>query len=99
MIFVRRTEEETTLRSENALPVRMLLFSVLREHVGAGHLEMNLRPDAAAADLLDAFFLQFPQVQALRPTVRIAINSEYASPETRLRPGDEVALITPVSGG
>ena len=29
----------------------------------------------------------------------MSVNQEYAGPATRLRPGDEVALLPPVSGG
>jgi molybdopterin synthase sulfur carrier subunit len=31
--------------------------------------------------------------------VRIAVNHELASPETPVRPGDEVAMFPPVTGG
>ncbi len=34
-----------------------------------------------------------------RMPVRMAVNRDYASPETPLGPGDELALIPPISGG
>jgi molybdopterin converting factor small subunit len=31
--------------------------------------------------------------------VRVAINQQFASPETPLQPGDELAFLPPISGG
>lgn len=81
------------------LTVRVLLFSVLRERIGAYEVDLLLEQGATGADLLDAFFGEFPHVGAYRPTVRLAVNAEYASLETPLGDMDEVAIITPVSGG
>ena len=36
---------------------------------------------------------------AFRSSVRLARNGEYARPDERFEPNDEVALIPPVSGG
>ena len=33
------------------------------------------------------------------PDLKIAVNQRYAAPDTRVRPGDEVALFPPVTGG
>ncbi|RYF62770.1 MAG: MoaD/ThiS family protein, partial [Cytophagaceae bacterium] len=32
-------------------------------------------------------------------SILVAVNSEYAEPDTLLNPSDEIALIPPVSGG
>jgi molybdopterin synthase catalytic subunit/molybdopterin converting factor small subunit len=42
---------------------------------------------------------RLPQLQQFRHAVALAVNYEYSGSETRLRDGDEVALIPPVSGG
>jgi molybdopterin converting factor small subunit len=42
---------------------------------------------------------QFPALRAMEGRLLFAANAEYASPECRLQPGDELALIPPVSGG
>lgn len=41
----------------------------------------------------------YPSLTALRGTARLARNQEYASPSAVFTPGDEIALIPPVSGG
>lgn len=41
----------------------------------------------------------FPELAAIRPMTRLARNGTFASPGEQFHPGDEVALIPPVSGG
>ena len=81
------------------LNVRVLLFSVLRDGVGAGELSTAVEPGATGADLLDRLAAAYPAVALHRSVVRLAINRRYAPSDTPLADGDEVALITPVSGG
>lgn len=79
--------------------VRVLLFSVLREHVGAGELSVPVPDPPTGAALLDRLEAAHPALAPYRSVVRLAVNRAYVAPEAALRPGDEVALITPVSGG
>lgn len=79
--------------------VHVLLFSVLREKVGQAALDVALAPPATGADLLDRLAAAHPAVEAHRPALRLAVNETYAPEHTALSDGDEVALITPVSGG
>ena len=72
--------------------VSVRLFAGLRERAGASHVDVELPDDATVADLLAAMEL------APRSCVA-AINREYADAATRIAPGDEVALVPPVSGG
>jgi molybdopterin converting factor subunit 1 len=74
--------------------IRVRLFAMLRERAGAGELELELPEGARVQDVLEC-------VAALTDGVRVvmAINHEYAGPESILHPGDELALIPPVSGG
>ncbi len=72
--------------------VSVRLFAGLRERAGAPHLDVELPDEATVADLLAAMELGPRSCVA-------AINREYAGPEARIAPGDEVALVPPVSGG
>jgi molybdopterin synthase catalytic subunit len=72
--------------------VSVRLFAGLRERAGADRVEVELPEPATVADLLAAMEL------APRSCVA-AINREYADPADRIAPGDEVALVPPVSGG
>ena len=79
--------------------VQVLLFSVLREHVGTGEMVVSLPEPATGDVLLDRLVEAHPSLGAYRSVVRLAVNQSYSPSDTRLHDGDEVALITPVSGG
>jgi molybdopterin synthase catalytic subunit len=72
--------------------VSVRLFAGLRERAGSGRIDVELPEGATVRDLLAAMEL------APRSCVA-AINREYAAPDARIAPGDEVALVPPVSGG
>jgi len=74
--------------------ISVRLFAGLRERAGAGELELELAEGALVGDAL-------AQMSALTEGVPVvmAVNQEYADAGTALHPGDEVALIPPVSGG
>lgn len=74
--------------------VRVRLFAVLRERAGADELELELPDGSSVQDALDRVA---PLTDGL--SVVMAVNQEYADPQASLHPGDEVALIPPVSGG
>ena len=76
------------------MQVRVRLFAGLRERAGAGELELELPDGAVVGDALE-------RMRALTEGVPVvmAVNREYADPESPLHGGDEVALIPPVSGG
>ena len=79
--------------------VQVLLFSVLREKIGQPALQVDLPPPASVAALLDALEARYAPVASYRPVLRVAVNQAYVEEEAPLTAGDEVALITPVSGG
>jgi molybdopterin synthase catalytic subunit len=67
---------------------------MLRELLGADRLDVELPDGASVADLLASL----PEQAARLPLV-VAVNRQYAKPETILHAADEVALVPPVSGG
>jgi len=76
------------------MQVTVRLFAMLRERAGASEVTLEL-PDGArvrdAIAALDGVVDDMPVV--------MAVNREYASDDAVLDPGDELALIPPVSGG
>ena len=42
---------------------------------------------------------KLPAFESWVSSLALAVNQQYASPDTKLSPGDEVALLPPVSGG
>ncbi len=76
------------------MQVRVRLFAALRERAGEDVVELELADDARVDDALR----RLSELTGDVPVV-LAVNHEYADGSTRLRPGDELALIPPVSGG
>jgi len=74
--------------------ITVRLFAMLRERAGADALELDLPDDASVADALAAV-----DHLAGGLSLVLAVNREYAARDQRLAPGDELALIPPVSGG
>ncbi len=82
------------------MTVRVRLFAALREQAGSDSIEIELGEGATVADALDRLAAASPLAGLLeRLPVAMAVNRDYASPETPLRAGDELALIPPISGG
>ena len=74
--------------------VTVRLFAQLRERAGSNELSIELPDGARVRDALTAL----GEVTAGLPVV-MAVNREYADADAPLGPGDELALIPPVSGG
>jgi molybdopterin converting factor subunit 1 len=80
--------------------VRIRLFAILRERAGRDAVELRLSSGATVADALEALAELEPLGELLaRLPIRMAVNRDYATAATTLGPGDELALIPPVSGG
>jgi molybdopterin converting factor subunit 1 len=79
---------------------RVLLFAQLKEETGRSLVEVKAKSKSLTArSLVDRICRDYPRIEPFRRVVRVAANHEYVSGEAILNPGDEIALITPVSGG
>jgi MoaE-MoaD fusion protein len=79
--------------------IRVRLFAIQRELVGAREVPLELAEGATVEDAWAAVVARFAVLAPGRPSVRFARNGDYAEPDTALADGDEVAFIPPVSGG
>ena len=80
--------------------VHVRLFAMLRERAGREEVELELPDGATVRDAVDAVASRHGLADLIaRMPVVMAVNREYASPETTLAESDELALIPPVSGG
>src|SRR6185436_5779888 len=91
-----RAFDLTWARSIRRMEVTVRLFAMLRERAGAGELTLELPEGARVSDALASDALA-PLADGI-PLV-MAVNREYADASQVLDPGDELALIPPVSGG
>jgi len=81
------------------MQVTVKLFATYREIVGSKELRVPLPRDATLRSLLDTVYATHPRLKGFEETMLLAVNHEFADPTARLREGDEVALMPPVSGG
>jgi molybdopterin converting factor subunit 1 len=81
--------------------VAVLFFATARDAAGCESAEVSW--DGGTALTQDEFWAlleaRFPRLAASRTGMRLARNLEYIEAGAPLFPGDEVAVIPPVSGG
>ncbi len=79
--------------------VRVRLGAGLARLADAPLLSVDLDDGATVADLFDRLGSVAPGVTPALPSVLPVVAGEHAEASRPLRPGDEVALLMPVSGG
>ena len=75
------------------------LYSVLRSKLAAASVNLEAHDGVTAGEVLDALCDYYPPMAPYRNIMRLAVNQEYALESRIIHAGDELALITPVSGG
>lgn len=82
------------------MTVYVRLFAILRERAGRDLVEIELPEGATVGDAFERL-AAVPGLGELVPRLplRMAVNREYAGPATAIAPGDELAVIPPISGG
>ncbi len=81
------------------LRIRVRLFAMQRETAGMKELRLEVPLGATVDDAWVAVVAVVPALAPGRPSLRFAVNGDYADPERPLADGDEIACIPPVSGG
>jgi molybdopterin converting factor small subunit len=75
----------------------VLLFASWADALRSPSIELDVSDQATAQDVLTELGVRTGAAHLPRPAV--AVNRRIAPATTRLNPGDEVAIIPPVSGG
>ncbi len=81
-----------------AMKVTILAFGIVREITGSPTIAIELPDGATVAVLAERLKQQYPGLIRLR-SFAITVNGAYAAQASIIDPGDEVAIIPPVSGG
>lgn len=81
------------------MKVRVKFFAMLRERAGASEVEKEIAEGSTVGDLWRQLQADFPRLDA--PGIRLlyAVNRDYVDVQQKLKDGDEVVFIPPVSGG
>jgi len=79
--------------------VKVLLFARLRELVGGEAVELELPEGATVGEIWGTLQDRAPALRAYPGPPLMAVDQDYARPETVVSDGEEVAFFPPVSGG
>jgi molybdopterin converting factor small subunit len=82
----------------STLRVRALLFASYAEMLGLDTVELSLPSPATVGDALN-HLRSFPGGERLPPRPLCAVNLSQAGEDAPLSPGDELAILPPLSGG
>jgi molybdopterin synthase catalytic subunit len=85
--------------SDLFMQVRILFFGVLKEVAGRGSDTLELPGVATLRDVFTRYEEQLPQLRTLSKSIAMSINREFATLDSKLEDGDEIAFLPPVSGG
>jgi molybdopterin converting factor subunit 1 len=77
--------------------IRVRLFARFRDVAGADTIDVPAAPNVA--ELRRQVAEIYPELAGLLARSAVAVNGEFADDDVSLSPGDEVAIIPPVSGG
>ena len=84
---------------ETTRSVTVLALGSAAALLGWSERAIDVGEGATLAELVRRLEQSAPQLADVRSRVRFAVNQRYAADDSPLRPGDEVAIIPPVSGG
>lgn len=79
--------------------IKVKLFAVFRDVVGAREEDLELELGTTVQDLLEKYIARFPEMGRFRDHIILSVNKEYGAPGRSLKEGDEVSFLPPVSGG
>jgi len=79
--------------------IEVRVFGPLRDITGTDSIILELPSPGTGVQAFESLATLFPAIRKWEGSVKIAVNLEYASLDTRLQPDDEVCFLPPVSGG
>jgi molybdopterin converting factor subunit 1 len=81
-----------------SIKITLLSFGIAKEITGQTTLPMELPRAMSHEEFRQNLNATYPALAALK-SYALAINKTYAQPNDTINPGDEVAILPPVSGG
>lgn len=81
------------------MDIQIKLFATLKDKAGTNKITVTVDEPATVATLLAAAERAYPSLATSLPIALASVNKAFASTDTAVFPGDEVALFPPVSGG
>jgi molybdopterin converting factor subunit 1 len=79
--------------------IQVRFFAAARDIAGCEQAAIEIEAETTVASLRSRLVDEYPALAALLKHSLLAVGQQYATDQTVLSDGDEVALIPPVSGG
>jgi molybdopterin converting factor subunit 1 len=79
--------------------IKVLLFGAAADRAGTRETELPVEEGVTLAEIWPLLIGRHPGLAPMRDTLAFAVNGEYARRDADVSPGDEVAILPPVSGG
>jgi len=79
------------------IKIRLLFFGATADITGQRRVDVELPPDAKAAEIFKKLISDHPLLAKHR--LYFSVNQKYATGDEILNDGDELAIFTAVSGG
>jgi molybdopterin synthase sulfur carrier subunit len=74
-------------------------FAGCKDIVGKSTITVVVPEGITVGEAFDVLAGQYPGLERYRSSLMLAVNTDYASRDVKLKEGDELACIPPVSGG
>ncbi len=81
------------------MKIHVKYFASIREWTGVKEEEIEIPENATANQLREAVQKKHSALDMQEGLILAAVNGSFVEPSRVLKPGDEVALFPPVSGG
>jgi len=81
------------------MKITIKLFARFKEIAGTGKLTEEVADNITVAQLIEILKGKFTRMPLAVERTILSVNQEFATPDTVLRDGDELAIFPPVSGG
>ena len=79
--------------------IEVLLFGAAADRAGTRRVQLEVEQPTTLAEVWPLLAERHPGLSSMRDTLAFAVNGEYAKMDEPVDPGDEVAVLPPVSGG
>ena len=79
--------------------IEVLLFGAAADRAGTRKAQLEVEEITTLEEVWPLLADRYPELSSMRDTLAFAVNGEYARMDGRVGPGDEVAVLPPVSGG
>ncbi|OGL43496.1 MAG: molybdopterin converting factor subunit 1 [Candidatus Schekmanbacteria bacterium RBG_16_38_10] len=81
------------------MKIKVKFFALISEKIGAREINIEIKDGMTLEILWEELKNSYPVLKNINSSLLFSINHEYASLDSLLKEGDEIALIPPVSGG